>query len=434
MDDFVLVPADPLTTHPRNEDFSVNKQRLLIMRAASTDDCEMLESMLYSLQRTETPLVHSAMCRAASRGYMRAFKILSRYCEDIHADDTRRATNAVISSVVGGHYELLDFILANGGDIDRPTQSGRTALTTALSLGRWDLLTLVLSRGADVSKLSSDGRSCLCIAATGGRVDLVETLIQHGASVNCGCHCFTPGRFDRFHCALDIAALSGHDEVVTLLLSYGASFFRESDLFLPVLEAVLGRGGEHLAGTLMATGPSPDRRLEVRNITPLCLAVQRGSLVVVKFLATYGANIHTPSQDGPPLCYAVVNNNFTIADWLIRSGADVNAYSASYGRSIHAAVEFGFVGLVDLLLRNGAEVYADSPKGYPLQIARHEWTHSCTSERQRRFEAIIDLLRNAGASDDESRAASAGIYDTETTVDPVERTPADVRESWLGWG
>lgn len=436
MDDFTWVHPNPVSIQPpRREDLCVNKQRLLIMKAASTDDHEMLESMLCSLQSKETPLIHSAMCRSASRGFLRAFRVLARYCEDIHADDSRRATNTIISSVVGGHYEVLDFILENGGDIDRPTQSGRTALTTVLSLGRWDLLTLVISRGADIGRLSGDGRSCLCIAATMGQYDLVEILLRHGASVNCGCHCFTPGRFDRFHCAVDVAALRGHSDVVMLLLNYEACFFPQSELFLAVLEAILQRGEDHLASRLIATVPDLDRPLEARNITQLCLAVQRASLTVVRFLAACGANIHVPSPDGPPLCYAVLSNNSAIADWLVRAGADVNAHSQTYGSAIHIAVEFGLVGLVDFLLRNGAEVYADSPKGYPLQIARREWSQSCTSERQRRFEGIIELLRKAGASDEESRAASAGIYDSDSSLGSADMDAAMCRvDSWLDWG
>ena len=435
MEHHAWVQAAPLILQQdRNEDISVDKQRLLVMRAASTGDCGMLESF-FSLRTSETPLIHSAMCRAASCGHLRAFKTLARYCEDIHADDSRRATNTVISTVLGGRFEVLDFILANGGDINRPTQSGRTALTTSLSLGRWDLLALVLSRGADVSKLTADGRTCLCIAASMGRLDLVETLIQHGASVNCGCHCVTPGRFDRFHCVLDVAILKGHDDVATLLLNYGSLLFHQSDLFLPVLESLLHRNENEFASRLIASGPNINGRLEAHNITPLCLAVQRGSLGVARFLITCGANIDQPSEYGPPLCYAVLKNDSTITECFIRSGADVNACCETYGSAIHIAVEFGFVGLVDMLLQNGAEVYADSPKGYPLQIARQEWKLSCTSERQRRFEAIIDLLRNAGASDVDSRATPAGVYDTDSSYGSEGRAHANGRlESWFDWG
>jgi ankyrin repeat protein len=128
------------------------------------------------------------------------------------------------------------------------------------------------------------------------------------------------------------------------------------------------------------------------------------------------------------------SNNPTIADWLIHSGADVNANSETYGRAIHIAVEFGFVDLVDMLLHQGAEVYADSPNGYPLQIARQEWMQSCTSERQRRFQAILDLLRNAGAADEEARAASTSTYDHLALASPAPRTVIGSTESWIDCG
>ena len=433
MDDFSWTDTDLVDTqHLTSKDSGAKKYALLIMQAASMGDTCMFEYILPTLQPGHTPLVHSAMCRAASRGHLQTFKTLARYCEDIHADDTRRATNAVISSILGGHYKILDFILAHGGNIDRPTQSGRTALATAVSLGRCDLLELAISRGADVDKPTIDRRTPLCLAATLGRSDLVELLLQHGASVNHGCHCFALGRFDNFHCPLEVAALKGYTKIVSLLLSCGAIFARESDLFLPALVSVLGRGDDTLARDLIKTMLDLDLPLENHFITPLCLAIQRDSLAVARLLTSCGASVHAPSRDGPPLLYAVLKNNAGLVNWLIYSGADVNAYSDIYGFSIHAAIQFGYFSMVRLLLRHGADVNAESPSGPALQIARKEWEVSCTSERQRRFEGIIELLRNAGAWDGESPARSTGIYEAMSICDSGDNSDYEARhDPWF---
>ena len=119
---------------------------------------------------------------------------------------------------------------------------------------------------------------------------------------------------------------------------------------------------------------------------------------------------------------------------MLRSGAEVNANSATCGRAIHIAVEFGFVEMVDILLRHGSEVYVDSPKGYPLQIARQGWMQSCTSERQRRFHSVLELLRSAGAAEEETRTAFANTNARhQTLISPGPMAVIGSTEAYMDW-
>ena len=80
--------------------------------------------------------------------------------------------------------DILDLLLAHGGDIDMPDQSGETALHIAAS-GRWsglDVADILIAKGADVNALDKFGRTPLHIAAHADNIDVVRSLLAHGAN------------------------------------------------------------------------------------------------------------------------------------------------------------------------------------------------------------------------------------------------------------
>ena len=409
-----------------------------ILKAASIGDNDTLKQMLPSMRPFQTAVIHTAMCRAASRGHLKAFKTLAKYCDDIHADDPKRATNAIISSVMGDHTEILDFVLANGGDIDRPTRSGRTPVATVIQIGRLDILEVLISRGANVNRVNTEGRTSLCLAATLGRFDLVEMLVHHGAAINCPCHCCcTSGQLNSFHGAVDAAAVAGELGMVSFLLDRGGVHFRDSDLYLSALTAILRRWDEDLAWRLVATNPDINAVIERHEVTPLCLAVQQDDLTLVQFLISCGANINTAGRDGSPLCYAVLKNLVDMTKSLIASGADVNMWCGKYDYAIHAAVEFGYVEMVRILLSNGAFVHVPSRRGMPLDIARDEQRESCTSERGRRFDEIVALLLETSPICDPNqkwptKVASEITESSSSSCTPVS-SDAPIQYTWFDW-
>lgn len=281
-----------MASTPSSSEFDAETGGLgrLILQAASEGNASTLEYMLPALPTRQVPLIHTAMCKAAYHNHFHAFRTIAQYCDNIHADDPRRATNAVICAMLSGHCKILDFILGHGGDIDRSTRSGRNALATAVSLGRRDLVHVIISRGANVNRPTTDDRTALCLATTMCRLDLVKTLVNNGAAINQRCHCRAPESFETFHNVVDVAALKGQTDIATFLLSCGAGFYPESDLFLSALQYVLANGGESVARKLIAMIPDDDTRLRRREISALCNAIQKGDLRLANHM------VHTLQQ------------------------------------------------------------------------------------------------------------------------------------------
>ncbi|WP_291115227.1 ankyrin repeat domain-containing protein [Flavobacterium sp. UBA6135] len=59
--------------------------------------------------------------------------------------------------------------------------------------------------------------------------------------------------------------------------------------------------------------------------TPLCIAISKGELDVVKKMVSYGADVNEKTNGMTPLMYAARYNQTEIMEFLMEKGADVKA-------------------------------------------------------------------------------------------------------------
>ena len=59
------------------------------------------------------------------------------------------------------------------------------------------------------------------------------------------------------------------------------------------------------------------------NVTPLCVAISKGEIEIVKKFIEYGASVNEKSNGMTPLMVAARYNNAEIINYLISKGADV---------------------------------------------------------------------------------------------------------------
>ena len=64
------------------------------------------------------------------------------------------------------------------------------------------------------------------------------------------------------------------------------------------------------------------------NATPLCVAICKGDVEVVKKFIQYGADVNERSNGMSPLMYAARYNNLEILKFLVANGANVNEKDA----------------------------------------------------------------------------------------------------------
>ena len=96
---------------------------------------------------------------------------------------------------------------------------------------------------------------------------------------------------------------------------------KKSIIYLSV--ALLSFVNVALASTI--SNPTAPKTATVRhyNGTPLCMAISKGDLEIVKKFIEYGASVNESSNGMTPLMYAARYNNVEIIKYLIEKGADI---------------------------------------------------------------------------------------------------------------
>lgn len=61
------------------------------------------------------------------------------------------------------------------------------------------------------------------------------------------------------------------------------------------------------------------------GVSPLCIAISKGDLEVIKKLVEYGANVNAKSNEMTPLMFAARYNKVEILKFLVSKGAKINA-------------------------------------------------------------------------------------------------------------
>jgi cytohesin len=148
-----------------------------------------------------------------------------------------------------GHAEVMQALLAAGGDPAAATRLGLRPLHYAAAAGRVEVVRLLLDAGNDVNSVEKYGRTALHYAARSGGGATVRALLSAGADAK---------RRDERQgwAALHHAVLGGQEESVRALIGAGADVHAEDDAGKTplALASSLGANRESIACMLRAAG------------------------------------------------------------------------------------------------------------------------------------------------------------------------------------
>ncbi|XP_048758447.2 uncharacterized protein LOC125668372 [Ostrea edulis] len=244
-------------------------------------------------------------------------------------------------------------------------ESQSTCLALACASGDVEMVNLVLDHvkpeciNHKYDNADKESRP-LFVASLNGRSDIVNVLLREGAS-------------DEQNCAITVACLFGHDEVVANLITHGCDVNFSYAEIGPSLFYASAAGYIEIVKNLIKHGAIVNF-CNCKGMSPLYAASRYGHLEIVKYLIESGADVNLCDNDGiSPLYIASYKGHLEIVKNLIESGADVNLCDNDGNFPLSIAYLNDHLEIVKYLIKSGADVnLCDNDGVSPLSIASYK--------------------------------------------------------------
>jgi ankyrin repeat protein len=288
---------------------------------------------------------------------------LLRAGADVDAANDLGAT-AVWNASVNGSAPMVRVLLRAGADPDAALLAGETPVMCAARTGAADVLELLLRAGAEPNARGTRAQTALMWAAAQGHPDAVRVLLAHGADVHARSetwsqvmavppHADAANQQDVPHggnTALLFAARVGDVESARLLLQAGSDVNAADAWGLSSAVLAAHSGFDEMLDLLLASGADPSAM--GAGFAPLHVAILRRDQAMARALLAHGADANARLQNWTP-------TRRTSADWSIHPslvGAtpfwlaarlaqpDMMRLLAEHGADPHFVHRVGYVG------------------------------------------------------------------------------------------
>jgi ankyrin repeat protein len=265
---------------------------------------------------------------------------------------------------IGDCGQIASFLQVKPSLVNTKNTVGKRPLSYAAKYGNTAAVKLLLEHGANPNAGERDAPngSALWAAVKDNYEECALLLLQHGADPNAvvesGGNC------------LFIAMSRGHDSLVELLYSYGASMN---------LDSACSLGRIDLVGEIIAANPALVN--DGGDYGPLCMAVDSGNTDIVKLLMRNGVNLNTPWYANNYIGYAA-GKGPEMVRLLLESGADPNNANWLGITYLHKAAWLGSLEFARLLIEFGADLnaideeYHSTPLGWAAKYGQAEMVRS----------------------------------------------------------
>ncbi|XP_043466817.1 ankyrin-1-like [Leptopilina heterotoma] len=218
-----------------------------------------------------------------------------------------------------GYLQIVDCLIKNGAKLNVQDVKGRTPFYIALLQNKVEVAEFLLENGARMDIPRNDGRTTLHVAIKTQNIQIVERLLKQGAMVN------VLDDMSRLK-PIDLAASLNNIQLVELLLKYGAKMddideFREEQKDdhkrMTALHYAAKRGNLEMVKLLMSNGFD---KIDVKNLkgkTPLCVAIDKHCLGIVKHMFESGSKIN---EDIPLIGLCKTDEHINVLKFLLDHG------------------------------------------------------------------------------------------------------------------
>ena len=259
-------------------------------------------------------------------------------------------------AAVQDQADVLEAMLDLGNRVDVRDSFGRTPLMAAAAFGSTKAARLLLARDADISAYDQyDGDTPIHFAASAGKIEIIDLLLSNGAKIEMRTRRTGASPLHR-------AAAFGRRKSISYLIGRGADQNAiDFDGVSPIFYA--SRRNQYTAVRLL-------KRLGARH-GGLHEAINANDVARVLDLLHQGANVDDPGVAGTPLHLAAAKGYLGLVGILVDNGADLAAEGEPAGfTALHSAAFNDQSAAVDFLVDRGAPLDALDREGRtPLIIA-----------------------------------------------------------------
>ncbi|KAL4988309.1 hypothetical protein BDW68DRAFT_196812 [Aspergillus falconensis] len=198
-------------------------------------------------------------------------------------------------------------------------------------------------QGADINAVGHEGCTALMELVSVADMEATRKLLVHGADVNA---CSTVNRLS----SLGFAAIQGHEEILLLLLDYGADLELRDRFGHSALQSACAENHLDCAALLLDRGANIEA-VATDGRTPLILATVGGYLDIVRLLVERGANINAAdSEDSTALMLAVTVQSEELVRFLLDMQADKERRDYMGRTALDIAHERGYTSIAAILM------------------------------------------------------------------------------------
>jgi ankyrin repeat protein len=188
----------------------------------------------------------------------------------------------LIAAIMGRNKNLIELLLNCGANVNQKMKSKNVyPLHRASAIGCLSICELLIAHGADVNALGEHGKTPLHLATQLGHQNITELLLDCGANVNA---------LDESKSSPLFEAARHHDlSVVQSLLDRGAEVnLIDDQSWTPLLRAFQHSGNDEIVRVLVTYGANVNVR-GLRGESPLHIAVAQRNKDMVELLLAHGA-------------------------------------------------------------------------------------------------------------------------------------------------
>ncbi|MDY0094758.1 MAG: ankyrin repeat domain-containing protein [Candidatus Vecturithrix sp.] len=299
----------------------------------------------------------------------------------VHVDVRDQESTLLEIAISHNHQEIFEILLPHADlSIGRGVSYEGRHIHRACRVGNPDMVRRLLDKGVDVNVRGGvDEFTPLDVAVAENHPDIVADLLERGSDVNAPDRRLNVPLHSAKNCVIAQMLIAHHADV------NAQNDFGETPLFAqrdPHIVELLLDNGAHV-NARCNSGETPLQRVLASAAHPYVFGsletgngfarAQAVSATIAALLVAHGADVNAATRKGAtPLHYACRNNAVETIALLIRNGANVNAQSSGLyrGAPLHIAVEAKKFDACQLLVESGADPNARNSAGdTPLHLA-----------------------------------------------------------------